>query len=652
MSPTVVRWQTPVTEGAVPARFAPVRITVGGQVLVAAAGEPVDLPDGPFEARADLPGCLPLAVRGETLPPELSLNPEDLRRDPLAPSQVPGPRKLTIAVVRLPGAPPGAAFEVIADRAELRIRQHAGLPAAAGLRIASPVTPSRLLMLPPAVMAEPYRLAWYHSPGRTRRPRVEPLDGGGLLIMEYLLAGSNDLAAATARSVDRVRAEADPLAWVAASYTQLLIGYAYALGHDTDRLSDWCLRTEAATGLGVDGVVLAAEAAWQRREPELARRLLARTAGAAQPAVTFGGELAVRLATLLAVRAYGQQRPSRERVRPDAVLDDRLARINTDGMRVLSRTDPGSALLSVPRTGIPSLDLSGARFGARLRWRVRYALTHWRHTTVRANTVRLPTGPAVQGAAVDSGEANRRTVLGRIAAVALPLTVGTLIAVVPDLTRLTGAAGPWSVLGVAGALALLGAGILSAAGAFQHRLRAATARVERIELRARRDRSAAARERDRPEKTGAGMPSTPMAVLAFWRDHREQVRQYEHQRATLTNVLLVITAGLSAFIVQQHFATRTVAVAALIAAIGVYGALGSAKYHERATYHLGQAGELARSLTDLNALDVEERLDERRAEHFSAYPRLYRLRPLWLWTGLHVGIAVYGLVLVVVALVS
>ena len=44
------------------------------------------------------------------------------------------------------------------------------------------------------------------------------------------------------------------------------------------------------------------------------------------------------------------------------------------------------------------------------------------------------------------------------------------------------------------------------------------------------------------------------AVLAYWREHREQLRQSENQRAVLTNYVLVITATISGFIVQHQSA--------------------------------------------------------------------------------------------------
>ena len=108
--------------------------------------------------------------------------------------------------------------------------------------------------------------------------------------------------------------------------------------------------------------------------------------------------------------------------------------------------------------------------------------------------------------------------------------------------------------------------------------------------------------------------STPDdAVLAYWHEHREQLRQSENQRAVLTNYVLVITAAISGFVVQQHFAVRTLPLSFLIIIIGLYGAVSAAKYHERANYHLSQARALTRVLIDTGTL-----ADHGVAGHFPA----------------------------------
>ncbi|WP_027345979.1 hypothetical protein [Hamadaea tsunoensis] len=144
--------------------------------------------------------------------------------------------------------------------------------------------------------------------------------------------------------------------------------------------------------------------------------------------------------------------------------------------------------------------------------------------------------------------------------------------------------------------------------------------------------------------------STPEVVLAYWTEHRQQFRQSEDQRSVLTNYLLVITAGLTGLIAAQRFALVTLPAALLIAALGLYGALAVAKYHERASYHLQQARALTRTLKELGALADDPHLDEQREDHYRRHPLLHRVRLHWLWTGLHLAIAVFGAVLAVVIL--
>lgn len=141
-------------------------------------------------------------------------------------------------------------------------------------------------------------------------------------------------------------------------------------------------------------------------------------------------------------------------------------------------------------------------------------------------------------------------------------------------------------------------------------------------------------------------------VLAYWAEHRQQLRQCETQRSVLTNFLLVIVAGLSGFIVQQEFAAPTLAVAVLIIGLGVYGALSSAKYHERAVYHLVQARALTKILSELHALPDDDPLNTARDDHYRRYRRLHKIRLHWLWTGLHLAIAGYGATLAAIIVIK
>lgn len=142
------------------------------------------------------------------------------------------------------------------------------------------------------------------------------------------------------------------------------------------------------------------------------------------------------------------------------------------------------------------------------------------------------------------------------------------------------------------------------------------------------------------------------ALLAHWQEQREQFRQSENQRAVFTNYVLVIAAAMGGLIVQQGFKFRTLPLSALIILIGLYGAVTVAKYHERATYHLFQARVLTRSLHESGVLaDQRAALEEARQEHYDRYPLLNRLRLHVLWMTLHLGVAAYGVIFVVLTFV-
>ncbi|WP_055566884.1 hypothetical protein [Streptomyces atriruber] len=141
------------------------------------------------------------------------------------------------------------------------------------------------------------------------------------------------------------------------------------------------------------------------------------------------------------------------------------------------------------------------------------------------------------------------------------------------------------------------------------------------------------------------------AIRAYWKEHREQLRQCETQRSTLTNLLLVITAALSALIVQQKFTLNVLPLCLFVTMTGVYGALAVSKYYERASYHLAQARALTRDLVELGALSSDEALVRARTAHYRQFPRLHRIRLHRLWTVLHLAIAAYGLSLLAVCVV-
>ncbi|MEU8240145.1 hypothetical protein AB0C07_18015 [Actinoplanes missouriensis] len=148
------------------------------------------------------------------------------------------------------------------------------------------------------------------------------------------------------------------------------------------------------------------------------------------------------------------------------------------------------------------------------------------------------------------------------------------------------------------------------------------------------------------------MAESSDVVLAYWNEHRQQLRQSETQRATMTNFVLVITAALSGLIIQQRFTAATISLGILITVFGLFGAVIATKYHERAAYHLSQARALTTTLKEINVLPDTPTIVEFRHTHYDAYPIMHRIRLHWLWTGLNLAIALYGTTLTVIAIAS
>lgn len=140
-------------------------------------------------------------------------------------------------------------------------------------------------------------------------------------------------------------------------------------------------------------------------------------------------------------------------------------------------------------------------------------------------------------------------------------------------------------------------------------------------------------------------------LIELWKEQREQGRQTETQRATLTNiVILVVAAGLG-FVAQKGLGPSMLAVTVPITLLGAYGAIACMKFHERSDLHGLQALHLRVKLGNLHPeLEIESGWAETYRAQQARYPKLHRLRLYGLWVALHVGITAGGFMLTLVAL--
>ncbi|WP_406346980.1 hypothetical protein [Streptomyces sp. NBC_00648] len=134
-------------------------------------------------------------------------------------------------------------------------------------------------------------------------------------------------------------------------------------------------------------------------------------------------------------------------------------------------------------------------------------------------------------------------------------------------------------------------------------------------------------------------------LIELWREQRDQARQVEEQRATLTNIVIlvvVVAAGLG-FISQRGLQLSVLAVTLPMTQLGSYGALACMKYRERSALHDAQARSLRTKLDGLHPrLSIDSEWANTYLVQQTRFPRLFKLRLYALWVTLHVGIAMVG----------
>jgi hypothetical protein len=247
-----------------------------------------------------------------------------------------------------------------------------GSPSApARLAMASPTTPARVMAVP---LVAPDESALIDLAARRpwgARPALVPREVPPRLLLAYLSVGEYDIAGAMARALARAFGEAKTVRWAEPSFSQLIFGYAYALNGERRALAAWCRRTDAARFLGTDGVILAAESAWQRRDRNEATRLLSDAASMAPPVMSFGLEIGVSLAFRLGA-AGGGGRIDFGRL---GQRGEQLARLATGYSQISTRSDPRSATVTTPQSARTPVSLTGRKWRRRAAWKLTYLLT-------------------------------------------------------------------------------------------------------------------------------------------------------------------------------------------------------------------------------------------------------------------------------------
>jgi hypothetical protein len=142
------------------------------------------------------------------------------------------------------------------------------------------------------------------------------------------------------------------------------------------------------------------------------------------------------------------------------------------------------------------------------------------------------------------------------------------------------------------------------------------------------------------------------AVLAIWQDQKARACRAEDQRATLTNIILTVSALGLGFISQKGLSGPSLPVAMGLVLLGLYGTLASAKLYERSLLHERQADALFELLEKLHpTIGLGHARQFARTNHEHDHKIMYnRVRLHAVWEALHLGVAGAGFLIVLLIL--
>ena len=144
------------------------------------------------------------------------------------------------------------------------------------------------------------------------------------------------------------------------------------------------------------------------------------------------------------------------------------------------------------------------------------------------------------------------------------------------------------------------------------------------------------------------------ALLAMYESEMSLAKQAEDQRATFTNLVLIIASVILGLIPNSGGLVKAnLPMTISLIVLGLYGAVVSQKLYERHRFHYGRARYYRRRINDLIPdANIRKLMDDAEEEHKKKFKGFYRVSLNRLWTLLHLAIAAVGLTLSIIVLMS
>jgi uncharacterized membrane protein YeaQ/YmgE (transglycosylase-associated protein family) len=148
------------------------------------------------------------------------------------------------------------------------------------------------------------------------------------------------------------------------------------------------------------------------------------------------------------------------------------------------------------------------------------------------------------------------------------------------------------------------------------------------------------------------MADTTDVLLKFCEQQWTEAKQSEDQRATFTNIILLIASAVVGVIAQKGVSKGMLPLSILLIVLGLFGAMVPRKLYERHQFHIHRLQNWRKRITELHPDSfLEELKNEAVATHKKEFPISSRLRLNYLWVILHLLIAFAGSILTVLCVI-
>ena len=142
------------------------------------------------------------------------------------------------------------------------------------------------------------------------------------------------------------------------------------------------------------------------------------------------------------------------------------------------------------------------------------------------------------------------------------------------------------------------------------------------------------------------MADTNDVLIHIREEDLDLAKQAEDQRATMTNLVVIIASIIQGVLTQIGFVKNALPLAILLILLGIFGLIASAKQFEREKFHRERVSKIRHRLDELNPdAQIQASLEIAGKEHRAKHRFLSRKIHLnKIWLTLHTLIIVLGVI--------